>query len=452
MVRRLGLVLVGLLGCGDDLTRPPANLIGDLTVATVATMSPDDVLGLAIAALDARTFVLARAETRGFDFCPQCLDPESKDCAAICRRAVIDVTRQDAEGNTDPPDRVVEVFPRTTAHDVNAVEVVALDDTHVGVAWLDCDNATCGPSTAKRSCTAQYTTLDLLTGRASSIETLYHGWYGDLQLAFDRRTRQLLALVGVQRASGAGVRAAIYNELASMQVAQWQPYGGGFARAPVATASASGFVVVADDPSPSEPAPAEPCAEACDCQGSVPPDPAAGGLYAFRPGVDRPAERIAPGRGVDGAYRPREAIAAVDAGGRVVVATSQSHNRSAELFEQVLGGWGRRHVSRAPVPAWIGAFGDLDHLAWLGSEPDPDSPTEERLVAGISLIDGVSPDDVIEQRGDLTMMNAGLVTQAAPIAATGNAVTATYLLRAVSVPGGGEALERFEVLRVHADW
>lgn len=443
MVRRLGLVLA-LLGCGDNLTRPPADLIAELSIATVATAAPDDVLAIAIAGLDARTFVIARAETRGFDFCPECLDPESRDCGATCRRAVIDVSRHDLAGNSDPPDRVIEVFPRTPAHDVNAVEVVALDRSRVGVAWLDCDNSTCGPSIAKRSCAARYTTLDLPTGRTGPIEALYEGWYGELQLAFDPRTRRLLALLGAQRASGAGVRAAIYDERASAQLAPWAPHGGASARAPVATASATGFVIVAEDPAPGRAAPAEPCAEACDCQAAGAPELGAGGLYAFRPDLDRPAERIAPGRGLDGAYRPREAIAAIHAAGRVIVASSQSLHSSAELFEPELGGWQRRHASKAPAPTWLGALGDLDHLAWIGSDPDPEAPELQRLVAGVVLLGQV------EHRGDLTELGPSRVLQAAPVTLA-DAVTTTFLLRGVAASGGA-GTERFEVLELRADW
>jgi hypothetical protein len=240
------------------------------------------------------------------------------------------------------------------------------------------------------------------------------------------------------------VRAAIYDELAGTLLSPWQPYGGASARAPVVTASPGGFVIAADDPAPMRPPLAEPCAEACDCPASASPDLVTGGLWAYRPGLDRPAERITPGRGIDGTYRPREAIAAIEAGGRAVIASSQAPHRSAELFEPVLGGWLRRHVSSAPVPTWLGALGDTDHLVWLGTEPDVEVPTEQHLVAGAVLI------DLAEQRGELMALDLGSVLQVAPVAAA-NAVTTVYLLRGVS-PSGSEPWARFEVLQVHADW
>lgn len=425
------------------------NLVGDLSVEMVATLPADDVLGIAIAGLDERSLVVATAETRGFDFCPACLDPDSTDCAATCRRAVIDVTMLDTVGTAFPPDRVIEVFPRSPAHDVTAIDIVALDDTHAGVAWLDCDHSTCGPGTEKQSCTAGYRTIDLLTGNTGPVSVLYQGWYGDLQLAFDRRARRLLALLGSKAATGVGVYASIYNELGTAQHMPWTPQGGAFARAPVATASSTGFVIVAEDPAPTQAAPPEPCAEACDCQGASAPDLAAGGLYVFRPGGVYRTERISPGRGGDGAYRPREVIAAIDVGGRVVVASSQSTNKSAELFEPEDGddgGWQRRHVSKAPMPTWLGALGDYDHLAWIGSEDVPAKPTRQQLVAGVVL-----KDPPVEQRGDLLEIDLGEVLQAAPVTIS-NAVTTTYLLRGVSTPGAGPRWTRFEVLEVSAAW
>jgi hypothetical protein len=163
---------------------------------------------------------------------------------------------------------------------------------------------------------------DLLTGRPGAARTLYQGWYGDLQLAFDLRTERLLAVVGTQGASGTGVHAAIFDASGTTPIAPWRSYGGPGARAPAATASADGFLIVADAPAPDEPGPMEPCVEACDC-----PEPgtsalATGGLYAFSPGTGRAADRISPGRSPDGVYSPREAIAAIDAGGRVIVAGS----------------------------------------------------------------------------------------------------------------------------------
>src|SRR5690242_12108920 len=212
MARRFGPVLACLLGCGDDPPTAPLDLVGDLAAESVATVPSDKVRAAAIAGIDARTFLVARAIGQGADFCPECLEPEPTDCAATCRRAVLEVTRFRTGGASDPPSRFHEVFPQTAAHDIGGIEVVALDETHAGVAWLECDNATCGPSLPRQSCTARYTKVDLLTGRSGAIATLYEDWYGELQLAFQPRTRQLLAVVGKQIPSGAGVRAAIYDE------------------------------------------------------------------------------------------------------------------------------------------------------------------------------------------------------------------------------------------------
>jgi hypothetical protein len=444
MARRLGPVLACLLGCGDNRPPPEPDLVGDLAVESVATVSADKVLAIAIAGIDVRTFIVARATTQGADFCQNCLDPKPTDCAATCRRAVLEVTRHRTNGTAEPSGRFHEAFPLTADHDVGALDVIALDDTHAGVAWLECDNATCGPALPRRSCTARYAVVDLLTGRGGPVATLYQGWHGDLQLAFDPRTRRLLALVGEPLASGAGIRAAIYDEQAATQLAPWESYGGRAAAAPAATAGAGGFVIVADDPVPAARGSVEPCTEACDCPPTGVPSLATGGLYAFRPDVDRPAERIAPGRNGD-MYRAREAIAAIDAGGRVAVASSQSKDGSAELFEPAAGGWVRRHASRAPSPLWLGALGDEAHLAWIGSEPDPARPDVQHLVGGAVLI------GQFEQRGELRALDGGRVRRAAPVAAD-SGVTTTFLLRDVLTPGGDAASQHFEVLAIHAIW
>jgi len=444
MARRLGPVLACLLGCGDNQRPAEDDLVGDISVESVATVSAEKVLAIAIAGIDVRTFIVARATTQGADFCPNCLDPKQTDCAATCRRAVLEVTRHRTNGTAEPSGRFHEAFPVTAEHDVGALDVIALDDTHAGVAWLECDNATCGPALPKRSCTARYAVVDLLTGRRGPVATLYQGWHGDLQLAFDPRTRRLLALVGKPHASGAGIRAAIYDEQGTTQLAPWESYGGRAAAAPAATATAGGFVIVADDPVPAARGSVEPCTEACDCPPTGVPSLAAGGLYAFRPDVDRPSERIWPGRAGD-MYRAREAIAAIDAGGRVVVASSQKDGL-AELFEPADGGWARRYVSPAPSPLWLGALGDDTHLAWIGSEPDPERPAVQHLVAGAVLIG--QP----EQRGELRELDGGRVRRAAPVSA-GDSVTTTFLLRDVATPAGSDAAsQRFEVLALHAIW
>lgn len=444
---RIGLVVAGLLGCGDDRPAPVPDLVGDLSVESVADVSSSRVRAISIAGIDVRTFMIARATTQGADFCAECLGSDPTDCAATCRRAVLEVTRYRTSGASDPPGRFYEAFPETAEHDVDAIDVVALDDTHAGVAWLECDGATCGASAPRRSCTARYTTVDLLTSRRGPIQTLYQGWYGDLQLAFDPRARRLLALVGKPPGAGVGVRAAIYDEQGAALLAPWQAYGGAAAGAPVATAGVDGFLIAADDPAPGVAAPSEPCADACDCGSQTDSDPVTGGLYAFRPGpgIDRPAERISPGRGADGAYVPREAIAAIDAGGRVVVASSQPEDGAAELFEPAVGGWTRRHSSQPPAPLWLGALGDATHLAWIGSDRGGDPGAPQHLVAGVVAGD-------LEQRGQIAELASGAVLRAAPVR-TGDDVTTTFLLRGVAASGDpGAPPERFEVLAVRASW
>ncbi|HWO22249.1 MAG TPA: hypothetical protein VNO30_26000 [Kofleriaceae bacterium] len=444
MARQLGAVLVCLLGCGDNLAPPPTDLVADLSTERALVLPASRVLAIALTGIDDHRFLVARATAQGEDFCEECLTADPTECAATCRRAVLEVTRHRTDGPSDTPQRFLEVFPATRDHVLGALQLVSLDEAHAGVAWLECDDAACGTGQPKRSCTARYTKVDLITGRPGTIATLYEGWYGDLQLAFDQRTRRLLAVLGKQAPSRVGVRAAIFNELGGMRLGSWRSYGGAGARAPAAAASRGGFVIAADDPAPSVAALEEPCADSCECSGPAPPSQITGGLFAFHPSPERAPERIAPGRDVSGTYGAREAIAAIDAGGRVIVASSQAKDGLAELFEPAIGGWLRRHVSRAPVPLWLGALGDSRRLAWIGSEPDAQAPDVERLTAGVALI------GELEQRGELTALEPGRVLQAAP-AGVYSAVTTAYVLRRVSIPGGAPP-ERFEILAVRADW
>jgi hypothetical protein len=444
MARRIGLVLAFLAGCagGED---SPRDLVSELSVESVAAVPSGRVLAVSMAGLDERTFVVARATTQGTDFCPACLDPNALDCAATCRRAVIEVTRYRADAPADPPQRFHEAFPLLSTFDVEALDIVALDETHVGVGWLECDRATCGESTPRRSCTARYAAVDMITGRHAPVATFYEDWYGDLQLSFDRGSRQLLALLGKQRASGVGVRAAIYDEQGAVAISPWQTYGGAAASAPVPVAAADGFLIAAADPAPSVPGAAEPCSEACDCQLQGVPELATGGLYAFRPGLGVAPERIAAGRMADGVYEAPPAIAAVAAAGRVIVASSQRGDGATEVFEPVGGGWTSRYSTQAPAPRWLGALADATHLAWIGFDEDSGPSGTQRLVAGVAAGER-------SQRGEIGEVAPGDVIRVAPVS-DGDAVRTTYLLRSVlSAGGSGAPPERFEVLAVHARW
>lgn len=467
MAWRFGLVLACLLGCGDGGPPPDPGPLEGLTARSVASFPADEVLAIALAGVDTRRFVVASARTQGQDFCPDCLDPSSTDCGATCRRAVLEVAQRRTDAPGELSYRFHEVFPRSREHAVGGIEVVALDETRAGVAWLDCDRATCGAAQPRESCTAFYTTIDLATGQRGAIAQLYDDAYGDLALAYDARARRLLAILS-RPASGAGVRAAVFDH-AGAPLVPWQPYGGAAARAPAAIAGPAGFMLVADDPAPGLPAAPAPCADACDCAPPAVADQATGGLYAFWPGVARPAERIAPGRVEGGAYGAREASTAIEAGGRLIVASSQAPGGMVELFEAAPDGWLRRHASPAPAQAWLGVLGDGPRLAWLGAEPDPDVPGESpdapevpatpnapdapdaptgrarlesdeprRLVVGVVLGGDA------EQRGPLLPLGTGPVLDVAPVG-TGGAVTSAFLLH-------GAAPRRFEVLAISTGW
>lgn len=454
MARRLGLVVVTcILGCGDNHTLPPLGLVAELSAERVAALSSDDTLDIAIAPLTDTAFAIARADTRGGTFCPQCVGIDPSQCPAICRRSLIEVAVHGTTAGAQPARRVAEVFPTTAQRSVDAVALVVLDRMRVGVAWLDCDSTPCSPQRPKQSCTASYTTVQLDSGVVGGIETLYENRHGELQLAFDPRSRRLLALVGTQRPSGVGVRAAIFDDTADKQLVPWTPFGGASARAPAVAATPGGFLIVADDPAPSRAPSTEPCAESCDCMSAAPPELATGGLFAFWPGLELPTTRIAPGRGSDGAYSAREAVAAIDNGGRALVAASQAIDRSEELFEPAIGGWLRRHVSQSPsVAGWVGALGDGDHVAWLGIEPATDGAPPTNLVASVVTDDA-------EERAVVSALAPGSVLGAAPVV-TETGATQTFLLRGLLAPGVPEpapgarpsVFEQFEVLAVRAAW
>lgn len=447
MARRLGLVLVLLAGCAEGSSE--RDLVSELSVEGVAAMTTSRVLAVSMAGIDAQTFVVARATTQGDDYCPKCLDPAAGSCAAICRRAVIDVTRYHTGAPADPVLRFHEAFPIQWSYDVDAIDVVALDETHAGVGWLECDHTLCGVSTPRRSCTARYAAVDLISGRAQPVATLYQDWYGDLQLAFNPVSRRLLAVLGKQQASGVGVRAAIYDEWGAKLLSPWQAYGGAAANTPVPVAEDEGFLIAADDPAPAMPAAPEPCAEACNCQQQSVAEQPDGGLYALHPGLGKPPERIASRRATGGDGRPPTVVAAA---GRVhvIVASSQPGEVDAQVFEPADSVWKPRYSAPASAsastaaPRWMGALADATHLAWIGLDEDADPTAQQRLVAGVAV-------DQRSQRGEIAEVAPGDLLRVAPVN-DGAAVKSTYLLRSARSTDGGASVPRFEVLAVRAQW
>lgn len=459
MAWRFGLVLTLLAACAEGGSQ--RDLVSALTVEPVANIVSSGVRLVSMAGLDAQTFVVARAMEQGADFCSQCVDPNALGCAAICQRTLIDVTRYSAGVAADPV-VVHEVFPLLQSYSVDALDVVALDETHVGVGWLECDHAICGESTERGSCTARYAVVELpdeqpaalRVGRdAPAVATLYNDLYGDLQLAFNPGTRQLLAVLGKQKASGVGVRAAIFDESGAKKLWEWQAYGGAAASAPVPVAEDGGFLIAADDPAPSVPAAAVPCANACDCAPPSVAEQSAGGLYALRPGLDEPPERIAARRTVSADGQP-PAIAAVAAAGRVhvIVASTQPGDGDAVVFEPADTGWKPRYAAPAPAPTstptpaprWLGALADETHLAWIGFDGSDDPAEQRRLVAGVVA-------DQLAQRGEIAEVAPGRMIRVAPVS-DGDGVKSTYLLRGVQAVVGGASVPRYEVLAVHAQW
>jgi hypothetical protein len=273
--------------------------------------------------------------------------------------------------------------------------------------------------------------------------TLYEGRFGELQLAADPPTNRLLAFTSKQRPTGAGLRAAIYDDTGSTLAMPWTPLGGSGTRAASAAATADGFTIVADDRNPADGTSEAPCEASCDCVSGAPIDLAAGGLYALHLEGGPPwTEQIAPGKGHDGLYGAREATTTILAGDHLVVAAGQSIDRAAELFDTADGRWRRRLASKAPTPLWIGALGDAQRLAWLGSETAGTPATVQSLVAGV--IDGATA-----ARGALESAVDSRVFDVAPLA-TPTGVTHTFLLRGVFGPTG--AWDRYELLEIRAQW
>jgi hypothetical protein len=454
MVRHSGLWQLAVLAaaaCGDNLTDGSAELVETIAVTQIATLAPADVLALALAPLDVDTVVVARAMARGGAFCGHCAaTPGAGECRSVCKHAVIDVAIHRADGAADLPRSIATVIPTSPFEVIAQLRAVPLGGASVGVAWLECDRSSCDGARAEDRCTARYTTVDFTAfdrgDRAAA--TLYEDRYGDLQLAYDARSRQLLAVVSGAHPSTAGVHAAVFDREGARFIEPWHALGGSAAsNAAITAATRGGFVVATEDPEPARPATGEPCASACDCAGPV-ATRETGGVFAHYPGTARPAERVAPGRSYDGSYRTREAIAVIDGGNRVVIAASQERDRAAELFEPRAGGWQLRTSSRAPMPQWIGVLGDADHIAWLGSDPADDDPRNQRLVAAV-----VSGDS--EERGPILEAAAPSISevlQSAPVQSA-EGVTALFLLRGVLPPEAAiGAYDRYEVSRVRAAW
>ena len=440
-----------LAACGDNSAPRDVPDGGDTAapaVQVVATLPPEGIAAMALAALDEHRVAIASVTRSGDAFCPDCVDLDPSQCPALCRRADVTVslldTRTRALGTPQP---VATVFPSTFDHSVDQVELVSLGGERLGIAWLDCDNSSCAALAAKRSCTARYTTLDLETGTTGDVHTLYSGWFGDLSLAFEPANRQLLALVGKDLAMGSGIFRALFDETGATVRSPWTALGSTAARSAAIVPLDGELLIVADDWSPSRPPLASPCEESCDCLGAGPIDAADSGLFAYRVGNGPDhRERVAAGIDEEGFYARREQIAVIAAGGRPMIAATQSIDRVAEIFVHD-GTWTRKLATAAPIPLWIGALGTADHFAWLGAQVEPGAmATMQRLVAGI----------VANDASERTTLDAPLdrhVFTAAPVQ-TAAGVTRTYLLQGVfaATSGSNVGWDRFEVLVVEAAW
>jgi len=424
---------------GDD----DQALVDALGVRPIATLPSANVRGLAIAPLDEQRIALAGIEHTGDAFCPDCVDLDPAECPSLCTRSRVWVQTVGAPAQID----VATVFPVDYDHSVDQVEVVALGADRVGVAWLDCDNAACLGMFAKRSCTARYATVDLAAGSVGAPQTLYTGWFGDLSLAFDTTSRQLLAVVAKDLAFGTGMFRAIFDETGATTLSPWAALGSTAARSPALLPGNGEFLVVADDWSPSRPALASPCTQSCDCLAAGSIDLEQGGLFAFHVGTGGDAsERVASGRDARGFYARREQLAVIDAGGRPMIAATQSIDRVAEIFTHDGEAWQLVLSTPAPIPLWIGALGTADHAAWLGAQPESGaSATVQRLVAGIAAGDA-------SERAAFDEPLDRSVFVAAPVA-TARGVTSNVLLQGIFRRDGMTLTwDHFDLFAVDASW
>jgi hypothetical protein len=435
---RLATVLVLLFACGDASEDQQTDLAATLTTRSVTSFVPDGITSMELAALDEQRLAVARVEHVEGAFCPDCVGLDPSECPSVCERSLVSATTVSlATGELGTPRPVATVFPRSFDDSVGQVHVVALGGERVGIAWLDCDNASCGGLAARRSCTAQYTTLDLATGTVGTPVTLYTGWFGDLSLGFDQPSRRLVAVLGKDLVFGQGVWRAIFDEHGA-RLADWKALGSAAARSPAIV----GLTVIADDWSPAAPPRNAPCAVSCECLDGGTIDLARGGLFAFDEAGT--ATQIANGRDPRGFYGRREQIAAIDAGGRTIVATTQSIDRSAELFA-FDGTWHPLLSTPAPIPTWIGVLGTSDRAAWLGAQPQGDQATIQRLVAGI-FAGETSTLATLDDPLDRSI----LVVE--PVPATDGVTTNVLLQGIFERTGGMLRWARFELLAVEASW
>jgi hypothetical protein len=438
-----------------DAVAPPPPL-DDLQATTVGTLgSPQGMAGLALAALDEHHVLVARADAAGTAFCPDCAGPEAippDQCPDACKRTVVTLAVATIEGDSatlGAPLPVHQEYPLSFDHRFRSVQVVSLGEGRAGVSWLECDDSSCG--WAKLSCTAKYTTVDLADGHLGPVQVLYEKLFGDLELAYDEASHQLLAVLGNRMYTGVGVRVATFDESGAVQARPWTPLGGPATRSPSVTVTPTGFVVVADDHAPSVPAAATPCAVSCDCLDSGPIDIANGGLFAYRIPANAAdpvsTERIALGVDADHTYGDREENQVIPVGAQLLVAAGQSVDRYAEIFSDD-GGW--QPLLRSPAPpvpnvvGGIGALGTVDHSAWLGLQDLGAAVPPRRLVAGVVRPTG-------SQVSPLADPIDGFMLQAAPVL-TPRGVTTTFLLQGILGPPGSPDWGRLDLVRVSARW
>lgn len=354
-----------------------------IEVSATAIGELDD--GAYLLALDANRLAVIDTVVEGDALCPDCVDIPLDQCPASCERHHLDVHVRDHDGAVlGPAARLVTWFPPAFDHYAGEPARVALGGATFGLVWRECDGRACSPGISSQRCTGRYQRFDGDGQALGEPVTLYEGWWGDVELAYNTAEEQILVLHSpIQGGALTSARITVIDP-AGATLLPWTAIGSSMRFAVAATAHGAGFMVALTDGHPGG-ATTDPCQVSCDCFTLSPPLTPDTAVLAV------PVDEY--GLGAVETIAAETVIAVpqlVSRGDRLVLIGVRSDE--AVAFERMAGAWTERGSLEAPSMLWFDGrlLGDGTAL-WLGSDQtDPEDANVQQLVAGAIAAGGRS--------------------------------------------------------------
>lgn len=363
----------GGTGGGAGATGGGGEVSVELDAQTIAELGD----GAYLLALDSTRLGVIEPREEGDALCPDCVTLPPDQCPASCERHHLDLHVRDHDGTPlSATERLLTWFPAAFDHYAGVPARVALASGFFGLVWLECDGSPCSPGIAGQSCTGRYQRFDDTGAPSGSAVTLFEGWWGDVELAYNATEDQLLVLHAPPQAGSFGSARVTLIDPAGTTLLPWTAVGSNLRFSAGAAAHESGFVVVIADGDPGG-ATSGPCAASCDCLTLTPPVTPDAAVLAFV--VD------ASGVGQAQVIASQTVVASprlVAQGDELVL--SGLRGEYAAVFASSAADWVERGTLAAPSNLWFDARVLPNGTAlWFGSDqPDAEDALLQRLVAG----------------------------------------------------------------------